>query len=120
MVRGDSPSLRESRKRLTIWLTRIVERTACQMGLAPTSNPLGGFKAFGGFDSHALPPANFAYQLLTTFLNSRREGLSSNTIEFYKGDLTLARSVVGLNIKGQDINRFLNSLKFYKALLILE
>ncbi|MFC2020862.1 tyrosine-type recombinase/integrase [Chloroflexota bacterium] len=48
--------------------------------------------------------------MLTTFLNSRREGTSPRTIEFYGGYLNLARQVIGFDFKGQDIVEFLKSL----------
>ncbi|MFC2069196.1 tyrosine-type recombinase/integrase, partial [Chloroflexota bacterium] len=70
----------------------------------------GGIESvFGGFDSHALPPIN-AYHLLTTFLDSRRQGTSPRTIDFYKGYLNLAIRVIGLGVTGQDIIRFLDSI----------
>jgi len=80
-----------------------------------TSNPLGGVRSvFGGFDSHTLPPRN-AYHLLTilltTFLKSRRQGLSPKTIDFYKGYLNLAHQVIGLDVTGQDVTQFLDSLQ---------
>jgi site-specific recombinase XerD len=49
--------------------------------------------------------------LLTSFTNSRRQGLSSRTIDFYNCYLKLANPVVGLNVCGQDITHFLDSLQ---------
>jgi len=49
--------------------------------------------------------------LLSSFVKSRRQGLSPRTIEFYEGFLTKAASVIGFDIKGQDIQRFLNNLQ---------
>jgi site-specific recombinase XerD len=78
---------------------------------------LGGSKAvFGGFDSHALPPSGFPVlltntpNLLTDFLNSRRQGLSPRSIEYYRCYLNLARQVVGIDVPAQRITQFLGSL----------
>jgi site-specific recombinase XerD len=80
---------------------------------------LGGSKAvFGGFDSHALPPVHEQTSvlltntstLLTGFLQSRRQGLSPRSCEFYKSYLNLARPVIGLNVTPQRIIDFLGSL----------
>jgi len=71
---------------------------------------LGGVRSvFGGFDSHTLPPPS-VNNLLTSFLKSRRQGLSSETIRFYCGYLNLARSVIGVNVTGQEIRQFLDNL----------
>ncbi len=86
-----------------------------------TSNPLGGVRSvFGGFDSHTLPPAKrltltqkrltLYVKLVNTFLSSRREGLSPRTIDFYEGYLRRSQQVIGTNITGQDITKFLDSL----------
>jgi len=64
------------------------------------------------------------HQLLSKFTESRRQGLSSTTIKFYKGYLSRAIPVIGLNVTGQDITNFLNSLQctnggkhaYYRAL----
>jgi len=69
---------------------------------------------FGGFDSHTLPPTSGKQngkQLVSNFLKSRRDGLSPRTIEFYNGYLTNASPVVSLDIKGQDIAQFIDSLQ---------
>jgi site-specific recombinase XerD len=47
--------------------------------------------------------------LLTEFVQSRRQGLSPRTIKFYKGYLNHSTHVVGFDVKGQDISLFLNS-----------
>jgi len=44
-------------------------------------------------------------------LKSRREGLSSETLKFYRGFLGLAESVVGTSVTGQDVRQFLDSLQ---------
>ena len=49
--------------------------------------------------------------LLTDFLRSRRQGLSLRSIEFYRSYLNLARRVVGVDVTGQEITQFLNSLQ---------
>ncbi len=51
------------------------------------------------------------HELLSSFLKSRRQGLSPKTIRFYSGYLNRAISVIGLNVTGQDIARFLDSLQ---------
>ena len=48
--------------------------------------------------------------LLSKFLKSRRQGLSHRTLQFYERMLTLASSVIGLDVKHQDVQRFLDSL----------
>jgi len=50
-------------------------------------------------------------ELLSNFLNSRRQGLSPRTIEFYEGYLNKAIPVIGVNVLGQDVTHFLNSLQ---------
>jgi site-specific recombinase XerD len=50
-------------------------------------------------------------QLVSNFLKSRREGLSSRSIEFYDGYLRLANPIIGIHVKGQDIAQFLNNLR---------
>jgi len=76
-----------------------------------TSNPLGGIKhVSGGFDSHALPPVCTS-TLVTGFLKSRRQGLSPRSFEFYRSYLNLAGKVIGVNVTGQEISEFLDSLK---------
>ena len=50
-------------------------------------------------------------ELLSNFLKSRRQGLSPQTLQFYEGYLKHSGRVVGLNVTGQDITNFLNSLQ---------
>jgi site-specific recombinase XerD len=81
---------------------------------------LGGMKnVSGGFDSHALPPdkqVNIHRKALThdslvnAFLNSRRKGTSPRTIDFYEGYLRRSTRVIGTNVTGPDIARFLDTL----------
>jgi len=49
-------------------------------------------------------------ELLTNFLNSRKQGISPQTTKFYKGYLTRAISVIGLHTTHNHINSFLTSL----------
>jgi len=49
--------------------------------------------------------------LLNNFLSSRRQGTSPRTLQFYQGYLNLAKSVIGIGVKGQDIEYFLDSLE---------
>ncbi|MFC2032714.1 hypothetical protein ACFLUS_05100 [Chloroflexota bacterium] len=73
--------------------------------------------------SPELPPV-FTYHLLTTFLNSRNDGLSPRTIEFYRTYLTLAKDILYPGITVQQIRNFLKSLQctnggrhaYYRAL----
>jgi site-specific recombinase XerD len=44
------------------------------------------------------------------FIESRRDGLSQNSISFYQGYLARASSVTGINTSCRDINHFLKSL----------
>jgi hypothetical protein len=96
-----------------------------------TSNPLGGANnAFGGFDSHALPPDSLSAspsrdrqrrnyltlntlcqkeRLIDLFVKSRRNGLLTRTIDKYRLYLRLADEVIGLNVTGQDVQRFIAS-----------
>ncbi len=52
----------------------------------------------------------FAYHLLTTFLDSRKDGLSPRTIDFYRTYLTLAKGILYPGVTGQQIRDFLKSL----------
>ena len=61
----------------------------------------GSTEDFGLLDS---------YKLVSNFLKSRRQGLSSEPLRFYKAYLTRARLVVGLEVTGRDIQQFLNFL----------
>jgi site-specific recombinase XerD len=48
--------------------------------------------------------------LLTTFIESRRQGLSQRTLEFYRTYLKLSKPVLGANVNCKQISDFLNSL----------
>ncbi len=48
--------------------------------------------------------------MLSSFLASRRQGLSPSTLQFYHCYLSHAIRVIGLDIKAEDINRFIGSL----------
>ncbi len=48
---------------------------------------------------------------MTEFLQSRGQGLSPRSIEYYRCYLTLARSVIGVDVTGQEITQFLNTLR---------
>jgi len=50
-------------------------------------------------------------EIISQFIESRREGLSPLSIKYYHSYLKRARQVVGLNVLGQDITHFLKSLK---------
>ena len=69
------------------------------VGLEPTRIAPTDFKAH--------PLAN---ELLNTFLESRKEGLSQETIEFYKGYLTRSGSLLLPQTTGQEISSFINPL----------
>jgi integrase/recombinase XerD len=49
--------------------------------------------------------------LINKFLQSRRQGLSPRTLEFYQGYLDRAKAVVGLDVGGEDIHSFLANLQ---------
>ncbi|MCJ7605564.1 MAG: tyrosine-type recombinase/integrase, partial [Dehalococcoidales bacterium] len=49
-------------------------------------------------------------RLLTGFLQSRRQGLSPRTAEWYRDYLNLARDVVGIGVTSLEISQFLNGL----------
>jgi site-specific recombinase XerD len=86
---------------------------------------MGTSSVHGGFDTHSLPPIsqllNTCHNSLNTlpapnalidaFLRSRRQGISGRTLETYRGYLKRARAVVGLNVTGQDIANFLQSIR---------
>ncbi len=48
--------------------------------------------------------------LLSKFLESRREGLSLNTKEFYEGYIRRAKAVIGFNVTSHDLNQFIKAL----------
>ena len=64
----------------------------------------------GSVGSNPALGTNNGKQLVSSFLKSRREGLSPRSIEFYDGYLMLANPVIGLHVTGQDIAQFLDSL----------
>jgi len=53
----------------------------------------------------------FTPSLLNSFLTSRRQGTSQETLRFYQGYLTRAGTLIDPNTTGQDIHRFLASLQ---------
>ncbi|MCK5316456.1 MAG: tyrosine-type recombinase/integrase, partial [Anaerolineales bacterium] len=55
--------------------------------------------------------ASLRNKLVSTFLKSRRQGLSPETIRFYKGYLRSSSLVISLDVIGQDITQFLESLQ---------
>jgi site-specific recombinase XerD len=62
-----------------------------------------------------MPPNGFeapliAQKLLNAFLRSRRQGLSAETIAFYYGYLTRAKSVIGIGISGHAVKHFLDTI----------
>jgi len=71
---------------------------------------MGTSSVHGGFDTHSLPPEPRVNQKLTnSFLESRRDGLSPETLKFYQGYLRRSMSVIGPSVTGQEIKRFLDS-----------
>ncbi len=71
---------------------------------------MGTSSVHGGFDTHSLPPTPVVNQELTkSFLQSRRDGLSPETLEFYEGYLRRSISVIGPSVTGQEIKGFLDS-----------
>jgi len=51
-----------------------------------------------------------SYELVSKFIQSRRQGLSPETICYYQKYLTRASIVVGIDVTGQDIAHFIRSL----------
>ena len=49
--------------------------------------------------------------LVSSFIESRREGLSNLSIKYYESYLNRASSVIGASVTGQDIAHFIRSLK---------
>jgi len=49
-------------------------------------------------------------ELVSNFLASRRQGLSPQTLQYYRNTLRLANSIIGLGIKCQEIEAFLDNL----------
>jgi len=82
---------------------------AILVGSSPT---LGTRHKKLGNNSKALSnPEEVLSKVLSNFLKSRREGLSPRTIKFYQGYLNRAKDVIGINITGQQIARFLDTLQ---------
>ena len=50
-------------------------------------------------------------KLTDSFIQSRRDGLSKETLKFYRGFLNLAEPVVGIGVTGQEIKSLLDSLQ---------
>jgi site-specific recombinase XerD len=73
-------------------------------GSALDTLPSGVVAAQGNLD--AAPP----HELLSKFLQSRRQGLSPQTLHFYSKRIEKASAVVGLSVSGQEIIAFLDSL----------
>jgi site-specific recombinase XerD len=48
---------------------------------------------------------------VTQFLQSRRQGLSPRTIDFYRSYLNLAKQIIGVSVTGQEIANFIGSLQ---------
>jgi site-specific recombinase XerD len=49
-------------------------------------------------------------ELVSNFLASRRQGLSPRTVQYYRDTLRLASSIIGLQVKCQEIKAFLDNL----------
>jgi hypothetical protein len=70
-----------------------------------------------------VPPSAVA-KVVSNFLQSRLQGLSPESIEFYQGYLKVADTVIGFHTTGQDISQFLSNLNctndgkhaYYRAL----
>jgi len=77
-----------------------------------------------GFESRPRHLLNTTNKVLSKFIQSRRQGLSPQTIGFYQCYLNLANPVMSTGTKGQDIMLFLDSLQcsnggkhaYYRAL----
>jgi len=52
----------------------------------------------------------FTQELTHDFIQSRRDGLSQGTLDFYNDYLSLSKSVIGIHVTGQQVREFLNSL----------
>jgi site-specific recombinase XerD len=79
------------------------------MGVEPTMDAAGHPSTDLKVLDKAKSLSNQDY-LVTRFLTSRRQGLSSQTIRFYKGYLYSARRVVGIGVTPQEIDTFLGRL----------
>ncbi len=49
--------------------------------------------------------------MVSNFIESRREGISPSSIKYYESYLNRARSVVGIDVTGQQVSYFIRSLK---------
>jgi integrase len=84
----------------------------------------GSTKDFELASTHAPFRYKLESGLVSSFIKSRRQGLSPLTIKYYRSYLTRAGVVVGFNITGQSISHYLDSLKcstggkhaYYRAL----
>ena len=54
-------------------------------------------------------------KLTNDFFQSRRDGLSPETLKFYRGYLNLSESVIGIGVSGQQIRQFINTLQCSSA-----
>ncbi|MFC1911699.1 tyrosine-type recombinase/integrase [Chloroflexota bacterium] len=79
-------------------------------GSAWESNPPKAFNMPpNGFEAPSQSPS--FKQLLNTFVESRRQGLSQTTIDTYEGYLNRAKCVVGTEVSGRQIKLFIDSLR---------
>ena len=73
-------------------------------------------------DTHSTPPLTLCYnsvdsglsfslKFVSNFLNARRQGLSPETIRFYRIYLSKASAVINLSVADQDITSFLSTLQ---------
>jgi len=54
-------------------------------------------------------------KLTNDFFQSRRDGLSPETLKFYRGYLNLSESVIGIGVSGQQITQFISTLQCSSA-----
>jgi len=73
--------------------------------------PPNGFEAARNPAWQAERSTMSANQIVSLFLDSRRDGLSPSTIKHYQGYLNSARAVIGFNITSRAITEFIKSLK---------
>jgi site-specific recombinase XerD len=62
-------------------------------------------------DLKSHPELSDASTLIDAFVNSRRDGLSNRTLDNYRLYLSRSSDVVGLNVTGIDVQRFITSRK---------
>lgn len=97
-------------KKMAALLQEVNSRVDSEHGRAYFKSVDGHSNVHGGFDTHSLPPAPQVDQKLTeSFLQSRRDGLSPETLKFYRGYLHLSKSVIGPSVSGQQVKVFLDS-----------